>query len=129
MSITLTDFHYIFICLPPLRAVLGLSMKPAVNIFIIELTLLPTSLTVYYGDVVEFTCQADITQAQLVWFTNIIKPHPNNITTQFTSTSTRSVLKISAVPIKGDGTITIICILPPFTIKTANLTIRGTVNH
>ena len=90
----------------------------------------------YYSDVVEYACQTDGGQAQLDWYINDDTADSNNysITTQFTSNSTRSVLKMSAVPTSGDETITIImCILrSPSTnenFKTASLTIRGTVNH
>ena len=82
------------------------------------------------GNVFEFTCQTDRTPAQLDLFVNNVTADPNNITTHITSNSTTLVLKVRAVPINGDEIINIMCILwTPFTIKSANLTIKGTVNH
>ena len=95
------------------------------------LTLLPTSLTETYGNVVNFTCQTNGTQ--LVWAVNSIQVNEKYTTN--ISNGILSVLTIRAVPIiNGNdiiGIISIGCILtvPVFIIKPATLTIKGTISH
>ena len=92
------------------------------------LTLFPNSLTETYGNVVNFTCQTNGTQ--LVWTVDSVPVNTNRVNTTNTSNGILSVLTIRAVPIlAGNDIISIGCALSLHQIKSATLTIKGTISR
>ena len=118
-------------CQPRQQLYVNIAWLPP-NCFI-DIVLTPTSLTETYGNVVNFTCQTNGTQ--LVWTVDSGPVNTNSdisVYTTNTSNGILSVLTIRAVPIKvGNDVISIGCILtaPVIIIKSATLTIKGTISH